>query len=551
MKQLKTRFLILVLIVAGGFAIFSNGPLNAFASADGSATPGIDNGIDPPYVSGYVRDKSSNGIYNVQVDLFGDTNATTFTDTNGYFELGVPGGLPDGTYSIRFTLTGYSFSPAEDEVTISGGTSSTYNTTGYLFTPTAIPFSDGFESGSFSDAWALETEHTGRVRIGGGYPYSGSYSLLLDDSVADPEGDDYPAAAILALNLSGREDVLLSFWIREFGNETPSNDGVHISDDNGVTWHFLYPFTSITETYSRVLINLDDAVQTAGMSFTSEFLIKFEFRDSHPIDNDGYAIDDVLVSDLTISGYAQDVSYTGIEGVTVSFGGAAPSVVTDEFGYYSQFGFAEGFHTVRFSKVGYSFKRVEYQVEAGGPHYNTTGYPFIPTSIPFSDGFEGGTFGNAWAIETDYNGRTEITSDEPYEGTNNLLIDNNINGGQDSHSAAILSLDLSGQSFINLTFWYRNFLADIDPNEEGVFISDDNGVTWAQAYSFSGVTPSYTKVTINLDYAASQAGMVFSEYFLIKFQYYGNNHYSNDGYVIDSVHVGISDNLLYLPMISK
>jgi len=547
MKLFKFRNLILTLLIFAGLIMFLSIIPDTLALAQDAKPQEVITGINAAYsVSGYVKDKNGTGIENVTV-TFSGTNAPPPTSTNssGYY---TQSGFDDiYSYTLRFSKSGYFFNPAEDDVETSGS----HDATGYPISPASLPFSDGFESG-LDNAWAFETEYTGRAIIGGGYPHSGSNSILLDDAIGDSSGDDRPAAAILALDLDSHSDVALIFWIRAFDNETPSDDGVFISDDNGATWFQIYTFESITPTYAKVRIILDDAASTAGMSFNDHFLVKFQFQDNFPIPDDGYAIDDVLVSDNSLDGYARDVSGTGISGVTVSFDGAAPAVMTDSGGYYSQFGFSEGNHTIRFSKTGYSFSQVEDEVyiDSSEPNHDTTGYPFNPAGIPFTDNFDTDIFGSAWAIETDYEGRSTISSYAPYSGTYSLLLDDVVSGGYYSHASALLSLDLIGQSNINLTFWYREFL-DENHADDGAFISDDFGATWYRVFSFTGATQTYAQVVINLDYAVSQAGMSFNDHFLIKFQYYDNDPSPDDGYVVDNIHVGISENIIYLPLIFK
>jgi hypothetical protein len=83
------------------------------------------------------------------------------TESSGYLTQ------PDfvvGLYIITFGKSGYSFSPSEDRVPISGS-GAVHNATGYPFNPTGIPFNDDFESGSLGSAWAIETDYEVRVGI--------------------------------------------------------------------------------------------------------------------------------------------------------------------------------------------------------------------------------------------------------------------------------------------------------------------------------------------------------------------------------------------------
>lgn len=246
------------------------------------------------------------------------------------------------------------------------------------------------------------------------------------------------------------------------------------------------------------------------------------------------------VTSYDISGYVRDTQGTGISGVTVNFGGARPSVSTNEEGFYTQSGFANGEYTVSFQKDVHSFSPKENKVTIldGAAAQDATGYPFNPAIIPFNEDFESGSMGNEWAIQTDYEGRVEVSSSYPNQGNYSLLLDDSLNNSIYSHAAAILALDLSGQTQVDLSFWWQDFGDELDPGEDGVFISDDYGVSWYQAYTFDlQVENVYTHTILDLDSAASAAGMGFNDHYLVKFQFYDGSEIPLDGYAIDDVWV--------------
>jgi hypothetical protein len=264
------------------------------------------------------------------------------------------------------------------------------------------------------------------------------------------------------------------------------------------------------------------------------------------LDNTAYTVSNFRDSSVcapttySISGYARDSSGSGISGVTVDFDGARPSVTTDGSGYYSQSDFGDGDYTITLSLSGYAFSPVVDQVTVSGANatHDATGYPFNPTSLPFSDNFESGDLGSAWAVETDYEGRVEVSDYHPHWGRYSLKLDDEVNGGFYSHASAILALDLSSQPQVDLSFWWQDF-GDEAHTDDGVFISDDFGATWYQAFSFSGGAEyTYTQTIVDLDVAASAAGMSLNDHFLVKFQFYDNWSIGyGDGYGIDDVAV--------------
>jgi len=244
-----------------------------------------------------------------------------------------------------------------------------------------------------------------------------------------------------------------------------------------------------------------------------------------------------------ISGQVLDSSGLGINGVTVDFDGARPAVATNGDGYYTQSGFGDGSYNLSFSKSAHLFRPSEALVNVSDSDavQNSTGYPAV--GLPFSDGFESGVLGNSWIEETDNEGRVRVDSLFPNQGSYSLLLDDAV--GENSiysHASASLHLDLSSSLDVVLSFWWREF-NDEDHPDDGVFISDDDGETWHQASSFLGSTDIYTHTVLDLDLAASDAGMDFNDHFLVKFQFYDNypiDAYPDpaDGYAIDDVWVG-------------
>jgi hypothetical protein len=246
----------------------------------------------------------------------------------------------------------------------------------------------------------------------------------------------------------------------------------------------------------------------------------------------------VTCTSYGISGHVRDATGSPIGGVTVSFNGARPAVTTGGSGYYAQSGFANGSYTVTFGLDGYAFSPVEDRVivsEADVTH-DATAYSFDPASVPFVDGFEDGELGDTWAVETDYEGRVRVEAGYPHTGTYSLLLDDHTNGALYSHASAILALDLEAQSQVEMSFWWRAF-DDETHVDDGVFISDDYGVTWHAVFSFAGSTAVFAQATIDLDAQAVAAGIDLNDHFLVKFQFHDDWSIGSDGYAIDDVTV--------------
>lgn len=140
-------------------------------------------------------------------------------------------------------------------------------------------------------------------------------------------------------------------------------------------------------------------------------------------------------------------------------------------------------------------------------------------------------------------GRAVISNTYPHAGTFGFNLDTNDpsgNGAGTTEQAGIIVANLAGANDVALTFWVRGHADENDP-EDGVFISDDGGQTFAQIYDPpSGTWTPYEEVSLNLSDAAANAGMVFTQAFLIKFQSRDNfaiaePPFTSDGYSYDDI----------------
>lgn len=171
------------------------------------------------------------------------------------------------------------------------------------------------------------------------------------------------------------------------------------------------------------------------------------------------------------------------------------------------------------------------------------------TNEIFSDDFESGVLGPEWSTSSSTpNGRvivSNVLGTPAHSGSSHLAMDTTVSGPSNLNEA-ILTLDLSGTTDVELSFWHK------DVNDEdtalpptfvgsvfgdGVAISDD-GVTWHtltnlnNANSPNGV---YTEFTFDLDQAAASAGITLGSNFQIKFQQFDNFPFNSDGRTFDDI----------------
>ncbi len=163
-----------------------------------------------------------------------------------------------------------------------------------------------------------------------------------------------------------------------------------------------------------------------------------------------------------------------------------------------------------------------------------------PTQLPVNEGFESGDLPDYMYSEVTTNatsvGRVRVTNSNPHSGNFALEIDTECSAscGPDTIQAALLAVDLGGVSQVTLDFWVDEHGDENNP-EDGVFISDDGGVTWALIHSLNNSPAAYTNVVIDLDDAVANAGMSLVDGFLLKFQSLDDFSITTDGYSFDDI----------------
>jgi len=131
-------------------------------------------------------------------------------------------------------------------------------------------------------------------------------------------------------------------------------------------------------------------------------------------------------------------------------------------------------------------------------------------------------------------GRVAVTSTFPYRGDYALAIDTAPPGGAFTQQAAILSTNLAGQTDVELNFWVRNH-GDETHDQDGIFISDDNGATYTLIYDLNKIADSYTHIQLDLAQFAADNELDLTDNFLIKFQSFDNFPLGGDGFSFDDI----------------
>ncbi len=185
-------------------------------------------------------------------------------------------------------------------------------------------FSENFESGVLNPTFWTSTG-TGPFRTQittANTPHAGTRHLTMDSSL----GSTYARNELtLSVDLDGRTNVVLSFWVKSFGDEAdgppPSPftggadfDGVAISAD-GVTWYEVQALRSVTSAWQQYTVNLDAAIASRGSRYNSAFKIRFNHYDDNPITTDGFAFDDIAITATAITRVGVALPAQATEGV--------------------------------------------------------------------------------------------------------------------------------------------------------------------------------------------------------------------------------------------
>lgn len=442
----------------------------------------------------------------------------------------------------------------------------------------AFPFYDGFEFGVLDPVWTSYTIGDGRVRVESSYAHSGAYSLQLDDAVA--EGYSH-AAATLTINLSGQSNVYLDFWWQDLNNEEHPEDGVFISANDGANWYKVFSFTPGTSGYQRQVIDLAAAATGHGIALNDHFQIRFQFYDNWYLPSDGYAIDEVRVRPNTspVLSWTGEVGYEA-DGLYPESGGPNTDYAY-HIRYADAYGDPPGSLQLHIKKNGIEITGSPFALSCpSGDYYagvvcsytasgldpgSDYSYYFEATdnlgaaatstaelnapdvgpqpvaAFPFCDGFEAGSLGDTWTVETANEGRVRVDTGYAAAGSYSLLLDDTTGNSTYSTSAAHLTVDLAGQSQVDLEFWWRSF-SDWDDGTEGVYFSDDWGVTWVQVMRFAHTLKSFNHEVLDVDGLAAAHGLALSNHFQIKFQSYGSYPIPYNGHAVDAVCVQPASN---------
>lgn len=285
----------------------------------------------------------------------------------------------DGSYIVTLTVTDNDGGTDSESVSV---TVDPENTGGNYAT---LPYSTGFETG-LDSYWNTATENAyGRVLVTtDNTPHTGSQHLTMDVNT----GGNYSTnEATLNLNLVGKNQVDMSFWWKEFGDETHTEDGVFFSDNGGSSFTKVYDFTGASttnNTWQEIVLDIDALAAANGLSLTATFVVKFQQYDNYNITTDGFAFDDINV--MSTENTAMPTGYCPSNGANSSY----------EWIDLVQLG---SIYNVSGNDAGYKdYTALSTDLSAGTQY-----------TISFSTGFSNSSYTEFWYIWIDYNRDGDFT----------------------------------------------------------------------------------------------------------------------------------------------
>lgn len=154
------------------------------------------------------------------------------------------------------------------------------------------PFKENFETGSLSSAWTSAVTGAGTIEVSGNESPNGNFHVLMDSAVNATEST---ASIEVVLDLVGETDVGIRFQWKEFADEDDPGDGVFVSED-GINYSMVLALTGGSTSYATKTVDLDSAIASLGLNYTSAFHIRFAWDDNYEIPTDGFAFDDIEIA---------------------------------------------------------------------------------------------------------------------------------------------------------------------------------------------------------------------------------------------------------------
>ncbi len=164
----------------------------------------------------------------------------------------------------------------------------------------SAPFNDNFQSGTSS--WKLNQGGTNSIRRISESTSDG-YFIVMDKG--DGSNRYVTNSIDLRVNLleeKKSDNYILEFQHIDFNDEEHGQDGVFLSVDGGGTFHKIYDYgLSQHNSWKSGKVDLSEKADLLGLTLSPTSIIRFQQYDNFSHPTDGRGIDDVSISNGTIS----------------------------------------------------------------------------------------------------------------------------------------------------------------------------------------------------------------------------------------------------------
>ena len=196
-----------------------------------------------------------------------------------------------------------------------------------ILTYATLPFSDNFEAARLGNSWAWRfadqtatpavdfTRTSNTVEIKSGIGVNNTSAVRMGRLCDNDNNAETTNALDLHLNLSTRKGVELSFQMLDNSDETNLQDGIYFSNNGGTSftkvWNFDFDRT-VDGQYIEYKINLDSLILRYGLTYTSQFIIRFQEHDDDDFNGtngaDGIYIDNINLKSNTTGIKEQEIN---------------------------------------------------------------------------------------------------------------------------------------------------------------------------------------------------------------------------------------------------
>ena len=154
-------------------------------------------------------------------------------------------------------------------------------------------YEQDFESGSLGPEFSTSTTNCGVIELTGDHGPVEDYHVVMYTSV---NGCESEASLTLTVDLSTATTASLRFSFKDIDDEFDSGfDKVEVSDDGGSIWTHVADLSAVVENVHAPQTHLLDGL---GVSYVSNFMVRWSWQDASVPPNDGFGIDNIAIQDF-------------------------------------------------------------------------------------------------------------------------------------------------------------------------------------------------------------------------------------------------------------